>query len=280
VSDIQTDTIYQLTPLVRRITAGNGNIMTGPGTNTYIVGSREVVVIDPGPADAQHIDSIMAEIDASGATLHSIWVTHTHRDHSPGAALLRERTGAPCYGAVIPNDGFQDQSFSADVDLFDGLELQLADIKLMAIHTPGHVQNHFCFWLEQDQMLFVGDHLMQGTTVVIIPPHGVMKDYIASLQKIDDLPLTNIAPGHGSLIAEPHIIIKDTVRHRLAREHLLISKMNGDWQERKDLVGKVYMGLDPRLLPFAEKSLHAHLIKLEDEGRVESDSETLWRKIV
>ena len=279
MSNIQSGTTYHLSPLVRRITASNGSVMTGPGTNTYLLGSNEVVVIDPGPADEQHIDRIQEEIEASGGRLHSIWVTHTHRDHSPGARILKHRTQAPCYGSVIPDDGFQDQTFAVDIDLYDGLQLDLEEFSIKAIHTPGHVHNHYCFWLSNEQMIFVGDHLMQGTTVVIIPPHGVMNDYIESLRKIDGLPLMQIAPGHGHIIENAHEVIHDTIRHRLARERLLLIKMDGDWQMRKDLVGKVYMGLDPRLLPFAEKSLHAHLIKLEKEGRVESDGETMWRKI-
>lgn len=279
MANIESGTIYQLSPLVRRVTAPNGSIMTGPGTNTYLLGREQVVVIDPGPNLEQHIENIMTAITAEGGKLHSIWVTHTHRDHSPGAAELARLTGAPCYGAVIEDDGFQDLTFVPTIDLSDNFLLSTSELCLRAVYTPGHVNNHYCFLLEDEGMLFVGDHLMEGTTVVIIPPHGVMKDYIESLQKMSLLTLTSLAPGHGDLLLEPQKVIADTIRHRLARERLLLLKMTGDWEERIDLVSKVYIGLDQRLIPFAERSLHAHLIKLQHDGRVENDGERRWRKI-
>ena len=266
-----------LTPHVRRVTAPNGGIMTGPGTNTYLIGWRDVAVIDPGPKNEQHVNAIMEAVEAGGGRIHSIWVTHTHRDHSPAAALLVERCGAPCYGAVLPDDGFQDLSFIPDTELHDGLTVSTDEWSLTAIHTPGHVHNHYCFHLEQDGLMFVGDHMMQGTTVVIIPPHGVMADYITSLQKMLDYPMQAIAPGHGYLIEEPHKVVQETIKHRLARERLLCMKMTHEWQSLEDLTRAVYKGLDKRLFKFASMSLLAHLNKLAAEHRAETDGADNWR---
>lgn len=276
---IEAGKVYNLAPNVRRITAPNGSIMTGPGTNTYLIGFKDVVIIDPGPKNEQHILAILDAIESGDGRIHSIWVTHTHRDHSPAAAELARLSGAPCYGAMIPDDGFQDVSFIADVSLTDGLVVESDEWCIEAIHTPGHIFNHFCFFLRDQQMLFVGDHLMEGTTVVIIPPHGVMKDYIESLHKMLLFPMAAIAPGHGDVLSEPVNIVKNTITHRLARERLLLQKMNSEWAETSALVVKVYKGLDPRLLPFAERSLLAHLIKLADEGRAECDDQKRWRKL-
>lgn len=266
-----------LSTYVRRLTAPNAGMMTGPGTNTYLVGLREVAVIDPGPLDALHIDAILQAVASGGGKVHSIWVTHTHRDHSPGAALLAERTGAPCYGAILPDDGFQDTSFRPDVELQDGITVTTHEWCLTAIHTPGHVHNHYCFFLQQEGLMFVGDHMMQGTTVVIIPPHGVMSDYITSLQKLLDYAMHAIAPGHGYLIQEPQKVVQDTIKHRLARERLLLKKLTTEWQPLELLTKAVYKGLDSRLMRFASMSLLAHLIKLASEHKVETDSADHWR---
>jgi glyoxylase-like metal-dependent hydrolase (beta-lactamase superfamily II) len=270
-----TDT---LSPLVRRITASNGGIMTGPGTNTYLIGWRDVVVIDPGPADALHVDAIVREINSSGGRVHSIWVTHTHRDHSPAATMLAEQTGAPCYGAVLANDGFQDLSFDPQVELFDGLAVSTDEWTLKALHTPGHVHNHYCFYLAQESLMFVGDHMMDGTTVVIIPPHGNMADYIDSLHRMLEFPLQAIAPGHGYLIENPTDVVRKTINHRLARERLLLKKLQQDWQTLDALTKAVYKGLDSRLFRFASLSLLAHLIKLQSEQLAETDGADQWRR--
>jgi glyoxylase-like metal-dependent hydrolase (beta-lactamase superfamily II) len=262
---------------VRRVTAPNGGIMTGPGTNTYLIGWREVAIIDPGPDIDLHMDAILDAVSAGGGRVHSIWVTHTHRDHSPAAAILAERTGAPCYGMTLEDDGFQDLSFIADVALQDGVTVATEEWCITAVHTPGHVFNHFCFFLEEEGMMFVGDHMMQGTTVVIIPPHGVMADYIASLQKLLDYEMQAIAPGHGGIIERPVDVVQDTIRHRLARERLLLKKMSLSWQTLDDLTKAVYKGIDQRLLVVAKLSLLAHLKKLEAERCVETDGAEQWR---
>lgn len=277
INAITPGEICSLSSTVRRVTAPNGNIMTGPGTNTYLIGWREVAIIDPGPNISIHIDAILDAVDAGGGKVHSIWVTHTHRDHSPAAAELAKRCGAPCYGAELPDDGFQDTTFAADIALFDGLEVATNEWRIQAVHTPGHVHNHYCFFLAEEGFMFVGDHMMQGTTVVIIPPHGVMADYIHSLQKLLDYDMQAIAPGHGSLIADPKHVVKDTIQHRLARERLLLKKMNSSWQTLDALTKSVYKGLDRRLFGMAKLSLLAHLQKLQSERRVETDEAENWR---
>ncbi|HSG62313.1 MAG TPA: MBL fold metallo-hydrolase [Pseudomonadales bacterium] len=268
-----------LTPLVRRVTAPNAGMMTGPGTNTYLIGWRNVAVIDPGPADEQHVEAILQAVEAGAGRVHSIWVTHTHRDHSPAAALLAARTGAPCYGSLLPDDGFQDQSFNPQVALENHLTVTTEEWSLTAIHTPGHVHNHYCFHLQQEGLMFVGDHMMQGTTVVIIPPHGVMADYIVSLQALLEYPMQAIAPGHGYLIQEPKKVVQATIKHRLARERLLLKKLSGEWQALEGLTKAVYKGLDSRLMTFAGMSLLAHLKKLEAEQKAETDGADHWRHV-
>jgi glyoxylase-like metal-dependent hydrolase (beta-lactamase superfamily II) len=270
--------IVSLSPLVRRITASNGGIMTGPGTNTYLLGWREVIVIDPGPLDLLHLENIIQAVESGGGSIHSIWVTHTHRDHSPAAAVLSARTGAPCYGAQLPDDGYQDTSFEPSVELFEGLEVTIAEVTLKALHTPGHVDNHYCFFLEQEGLMFVGDHMMEGTTVVIIPPHGVMAHYIQSLQKLTGFPMQAIAPGHGHIIEQPIEVVQKTIKHRLARERLVLKKLQQSWQTLDELTRAVYKGLDSRLFRVARLSLQAHLIKLESENCAESDGAEQWRK--
>lgn len=276
-TNIVAGEVAAISPKVRRLTAPNGGIMTGPGTNTYLIGWGDVAIIDPGPDIDLHIDAILEAVSAGGGRVHSIWVTHTHRDHSPAAAVLADRTGAPCYGLTLQDDGFQDTSFKADEELQDGATVATDEWCLTAVHTPGHVYNHFCFFLEGEGFMFVGDHMMQGTTVVIIPPHGVMADYIASLQKLLAYNMAAIAPGHGSIIENPVDVVQQTIRHRLARERLLLKKMSLSWQTLDDLTKAVYKGIDKRLLVVAKFSLLAHLIKLETERCVETDGAEQWR---
>ena len=252
---------------VRRITADNIGPMTGPGTNTYLVGDKEVAVVDPGPADPAHINAILA---ACGDQLKWILVTHTHPDHSPAATILARETGAVVLGnRLADNDGYQDESF-APVRGFDHDELlQSPEFNLRAIYTPGHVDNHLCFLVEEDGLLLTGDHIMQGSTVVIIPPHGDMKDYIASLQLLLNYPLRAIAPGHGLIIDDPVNEIEGLVAHRLGREAKVLDTLCTEGCADLDrLTPLVYDDVDPVLHRIARLSLWAHLIKLEKEGRI------------
>lgn len=270
----------QLAPNLRCITAPNPGLMTGEGTNTYIVGEARVAVVDPGPAIESHIDAI---VDAVGQVLEWIIVTHTHRDHSPGAAILASRTGAKCLGMLSSRPHYQDASFTPDQLLEHNKSIATDEFTLRAIHTPGHVDNHYCLLLEDDGILMAGDHLMNGSTVVIIPPQGDMREYINSLQRLLDYDIRAIAPGHGNLINNPEQLIRQTIAHRLKREQkvmdCLLKLAEGTVTE---LVVTVYDDVDRSIHRIAESSLLAHLIKLESEGRVRRNSaneQDIWRPV-
>lgn len=267
----------QLSPLVRRITAPNPGPMTGPGTNTYLLGTDQIAVIDPGPAIDSHIHAIMA---ASAGNIGKIFCTHTHSDHSPAAAKLAELTGAELIGAPPPNDPYNDQTFSPTVNVFDGQRFKGSDFTVLAVHTPGHVGNHYCFLLEEEGMVFAGDHVMNGSTVVIIPPSGDMKHYIESLQKLAHLPLQAIAPAHGDLIGAPLDEINGLIAHRLKREAKVVDTLDAIGATTiVEMVSAVYDDVDPSLHTWAKLSLEAHLLKLEVEMRVNCSSEERWALI-
>src|SRR5262245_25338435 len=168
--------------------------MTGAGTNTYLLGRERFVVIDPGPADDKHIERILAE---TRRAIDCVLVTHTHGDHSPGAKALAEATRAPVFGRPPPDDGHQDLGFAADRTLEEGDAIAFDAGTILALHTPGHASNHVCYLLQDAGLLFTGDHLMQGSTVVIAPPDGDMKAYLESLARLQREPVARLAPGHG-----------------------------------------------------------------------------------
>ena len=256
--------IRALSARVRRIVAPNPGLMTGPGTNTYIVGENDLVVVDPGPAEPSHIAAIL---DCVGENLKFIACTHTHPDHSPGAALLAEATGAELIGRVTEDDRHQDLTFQPAAQMEDDDCISGAGWTLRAIRTPGHVDNHVCFLLEEEGMVFAGDHIMNGSTVVIVPPGGNMADYIASLRRLLDYDVKVVAPGHGELIPDCRGEVEKLVRHRLMREAKVASALGSAPQSLDDLVTTVYDDVDPVMHEWAKLSLLAHLIKLEDEGR-------------
>ena len=260
----------QLTRLVRRIVAPNPGPMTGPGTNTYLIGRESVAVLDPGPAIESHIEAILA---AAGDKLRWIVCTHTHPDHSPAAAVLAERTGAQMVGAITEDDQHQDLSFQPDWHMTHGEVIEGDGWKLRGIHTPGHVDNHFCYLLEEEGVVFAGDHIMNGSTVVIIPPGGDMKAYIDSLRRLLDYDVHQIAPGHGDVIPDCRAEVEKLVRHRLMRESKVVSGLKQAGAVSLDmLVPVVYNDVAPALHQWAKLSLLAHLIKLEQEARVASDN--------
>jgi glyoxylase-like metal-dependent hydrolase (beta-lactamase superfamily II) len=274
LADIVHYQAVQVSPLVRRFTAGNSGVMTGPGTNSYLVGCEKLVLIDPGPIDEQHIESIL---QACAGKLHWILVTHTHRDHSPAAKIIAERTGAEVYGNILDSDGRQDETFDPLCGFEHNDVFTTDEFNLRVLHTPGHVGNHLCYLLEGEKLLFTGDHMMQGTTVVIIPPSGDMKQYIESLQLLLNYPIAALAPAHGQLMLNPELEIKKLIKHRLLREAKVINALQRLPNSMPDdLTPLVYDDTLPQLYPIAKFSLLAHLLKLQKENRA-LETQGKWR---
>jgi len=261
---------------VRRLVAPNPGAMTGPGTNTYLIGNEEVAVLDPGPKIPGHIEAIL---QAGEGKIRWIVCTHTHPDHSPAWKELAEATGAEVIGALPADDMFQDDTFKPTSTLHHDDVLKTPEFTLRAVHTPGHVSNHYCFFLEEEQMLFAGDHIMNGSTVVIVPPSGNMKAYIESLQLLLSYPLKYIAPGHGDVLEDSTAVVEWLVNHRLKREAKVLAGLKGLQSASLDeLVAVVYDDVDVSLHSMAKLSLEAHLIKLEVEGFVGRDSDNvIWQ---
>ena len=267
--------ITELSPLVKRITAGNSSVFTGPGTNTYIVGKENFTVIDPGPAIEGHIKDI---VRVCGEDVSQILVTHTHPDHSPGAKLLHQRTAAPVMGMYAKYPKHQDRTFKPNKELYEGDVIKEVDHTLIAIHTPGHASNHICFFLEEEKILFTGDHIMEGSTVVISPPDGNMREYIHSLEKLKALGIKTIAPGHGETMRDANAVVDWIVSHRMFREKKVvdaITELNRCTLD--ELLPKVYDDVGSHLHGIAKSSLEAHLIKLIEEEKVTKDKDIyIW----
>lgn len=259
-----------LSPLVRRIVAGNPGPMTGPGTNTYLVGIDEIVVIDPGPDDADHLDAIAG---CGGDRIRWIACTHTHPDHWPGVAGLKERTGAEVL-AFDARDGLE-----IDRPLADGDPVEATEFVLRAVHTPGHASNHLCYLLEQERMLFSGDHIMEGSTVVIRPPDGDMGAYLEQLERLKAWRprLRSIAPGHGHLIEQPMAKIDEYLAHRHDREAQVLDCVRSGTTKVAKIVEQLYPDLIEDLVPMAEATVWAHLLHLRELKQVKGKSQAgVW----
>ena len=250
-----------LSPMVRRVLAPNPGVMTGPGTNTYLVGIDEVAVIDPGIEDEGHLDAV---VGCGGDRIRWIFCTHTHPDHSPGAAALKKRTGAEVL-AFEARDGLE-----VDTAIDDGYQIEATEFRLSAVHTPGHASNHLCYLLEEERLLFSGDHIMQGSTVVIAPPDGDMAEYLQSLERVRSLRLKSIAPGHGHLIDDPDAVIDEYLAHRLERERQVLDAVAAGDRTTTEIVARLYPDLVEELIIRARHTVHAHLRKLATDGRAAS----------
>ena len=267
--DIRPGVPVRLSKRVIRVSANNGSVMTGPGTNTYLVGggdANEWAVIDPGPLDDAHVDAILA---AAPGPIRWIFATHTHNDHSPASVPLQARTGAITHGRIADHPHWQDASFRPDVALAGGEVFALpGGATLRVVHTPGHASNHLCYLLEEEKLLFTGDHVMQASTVVINPPDGDMAAYVASLRSLLDADLEWLAPGHGFLMHEPRKALQAIIEHRLRREAKVVDALRalGPDASTDALLARVYADVAPRLHPMALRSLTAHLHKLAHDG--------------
>lgn len=267
----------QCEPLVRRVLAPNPSPYTYTGTQTYIVGAAyEVAVIDPGPDDETHIAAIL---DAVGdARVSAIMCTHTHRDHSPAAAPLSERTGAPIVGCAplvidsdLPrSDEAFDRSYAPDRVLEDGEAMTGPGWTLRAVHTPGHTSNHLCFALEESGALFTGDHVMGWSTSVVIPPDGDMGLYMKSLERLQAREDRIYYSAHGEPITKPRQLVRGMIGHRRQRENQILRLLGERARPIPDFIPEMYKGLDPRLHRAAEMSVEAHLLDLEKRGLVAS----------
>jgi glyoxylase-like metal-dependent hydrolase (beta-lactamase superfamily II) len=259
---------------VRRIVAGNAGLMTGPGTNTYLLGTREIAVLDPGPDDAQHLQAILA---AAEGAIRWIIVTHTHRDHSPLAAALARQSGAPLIGLPPPSDGRQDESFVPSKLPADGERLNLGEHRVIAIHTPGHASNCVCYLLEGERLLFTGDHVLEGVTPVILAPDGNMSAYLNSVDKLAAYDFERIAPGHGGVIQNGKKTLASLRAHRMTREQKVLRNLRAMGTATLDtLTPAVYDDVAEDRHAWARLTLEAHLIKLAREGLV-TEAGGVWR---
>jgi glyoxylase-like metal-dependent hydrolase (beta-lactamase superfamily II)/8-oxo-dGTP pyrophosphatase MutT (NUDIX family) len=277
-ADLLAGRAVRLSDRVIRITAPNPGPMTGPGTNTYLVGDgKRWTAIDPGPVSEPHLQAVLAAVAGTGGRIERILVTHTHRDHSPGAVALAQATGAPVWGRRAAHPMWQDETFAPAHEPQHGERIVAGEgATLRVIHTPGHASNHLCFLLEDEQLLFTGDHVMQGSTVVINPPDGDMAAYLLSLQQLFDEDLQWLAPGHGFLVASPHDVVRGLVTHRLKREAKVLSALRDVGPGPiEGLLASVYDDVPSALHGVAQRSLLAHLLKLQGDGLARLNGE-LW----
>lgn len=272
--------IEQLEPLVRRVLAPNGSPFTYTGTQSYLVGTVEgLAVIDPGPDVPEHLAALGEAI--AGAPVVAICCTHTHRDHSPAAAPLAARTGAPVVGcaplvlqtqeprADVPFD----PDYRPDRVLADGERVSGPGWTLTAVATPGHTSNHLCFALEETGALFTGDHVMGWSTTVVAPPDGDMAAYMASLEKLHERSDRIYYPAHGPAVENPRQLVRGKIGHRRQRERQILRLLGRGTQAIAELVPQMYKGVDERLWPAAGQSVKAHLLDLERRGLVARSGE-------
>jgi glyoxylase-like metal-dependent hydrolase (beta-lactamase superfamily II) len=278
--------VDDVAPGVLRLTAPNPGLMTGPGTNTYLVGRVEPVVVDPGPANEAHTAAIVAAAAPLGP-VRTILVTHTHIDHAPGAAALAAATGARVVG-YGPAEGFAPDELAGEGwALSCPAERASERLTLRAVHTPGHASDHLCWLVEEHALLLTGDHVMHGSTVVIRPPDGDLHQYLASLARLRDAPppIRTLAPGHGRLMDRVPEVVDALVAHRLGRHETIAAALSRKGDGTVDeLLPLVYGDVTERQLPVARFSLWAHLRALGQEGRAlsvdapasEDTIETRW----
>ena len=259
--------------LIKKITANNGGIFTGKGTNTYLIGKEDITLIDPGPNIPEHIDKILS---VGKNKIKRILVTHTHTDHSPAALPISKKLNIPMFGRLVDRESqWEDETFIPDNVLSHGDEISTDEYSLEIIHTPGHASNHLCFYIKEIKCLLTGDHIMDGSTVVIAPPDGNMTEYINSLRLLEKYEINYFAPGHGNIMKEPKKTINSIIRHRLSRESKVLRCVEKKQNLNIDqLLLLVYDDVPEMLHPIAKMSLLAHLIKLEEDGKLKNYENT------
>ncbi|MFC0283795.1 MBL fold metallo-hydrolase [Camelimonas abortus] len=282
--DVAPGVVMELSPLVRRIVVDNPGPYTFRGTNTYIVGRGEVAVIDPGPLDERHIGAILTA--TRGETISHVVVTHTHRDHSPGAAPLVAATGAKLVGCgphqlarpLAEGEG-ANLDASADLDYAPDMVMREGDAvcgpgwTLVAIETPGHSANHLAFALPEENGLFSGDHVMGWSTTIVAPPEGSMSAYMASLEKLRGREDAVYWPGHGAPVHEPQRLVRGLMVHRRQRENAILARLKAGDETVDEIVPRLYEGLAPALVGAAGLSVFAHLEDLVNQGRVVTEGQ-------
>jgi glyoxylase-like metal-dependent hydrolase (beta-lactamase superfamily II) len=271
--------LTQLSPLVRRLIAPNPSPFTFTGTCSYIIGESEVAILDPGPADPAHIEALLAA--TSNERIANIVVTHSHRDHADGAALLKARTGARIVGAraYVASAGGSPRADAAhtidyrpDLAFEDDQRLVGRGFTLEAVATPGHAANHLAFALIEENALFSGDHVMAWSTSVVAPPDGSMADYMASLEKVRRRGETIYWPGHGGPVRDPQRYVRGLASHRRQREAAILARLEAGEASVAEIVERSYAGLAPALIGAASLSTLAHLEDLMQRGLVVSDA--------
>jgi glyoxylase-like metal-dependent hydrolase (beta-lactamase superfamily II) len=275
--------VEELEPGVARLLARNPSPFTYFGTQTYLVGAEELVVIDPGPDLPEHVDAIVKAL--GGRNLAAIACTHTHRDHSPASRLLKERTGAPIIGcgplaleSIGPRaDASFDKQYAPDKVLADGEAIEFDGGKrLVAVATPGHTSNHLCF--AYGDALITGDHVMGWSTTVVVPPDGDMAAYMRSMELLRQRKDRIYYPAHGPAVTKPAQLVRGMIGHRMQRERQILRLVGEQPRDIFDIVANAYPGLDQRLVPAAGGSVHAHLLDLQKRGLVEAGEDETWTK--
>jgi glyoxylase-like metal-dependent hydrolase (beta-lactamase superfamily II) len=282
--DLAPDTVDEVAPGVRRVLANNPSPFTFKGTLSYIVGRGKVAIVDPGPLDDAHIAALLAAV--RGETVTHIFVTHTHRDHSPAVPRIKAATGAevlaqgphraarPLHVGEAPRlDASNDTDFRPDRALADGEVVSGDGWTIEAVATPGHTANHMAYAFKEADLIFSGDHVMAWSTPVVAPPDGAMSDYMASLQKLARRTEPVYLPGHGGAVREAPRFVEHYIRHRQGREASILHRLGKGEADIPTLVRAIYIGLDPRLVRAAGLSVLAHLEDLTVRGLVATEGE-------
>jgi glyoxylase-like metal-dependent hydrolase (beta-lactamase superfamily II) len=286
--ELRPGRVVSVAPGVARLVAPNPSFMTGPGTNSYFLGDTRLALIDPGPDDDVHLAALLEVV---GDRLRWVLATHTHIDHSPLAVRLQQATGAEVLGFgpaplhQVAGLDAHDRAFAPDRLLGDGDRLDTGEVSIDAVYTPGHASNHLCFELAGTGLLFSGDHVMSGSTVVIAPPDGDMAIYLESLERVRRRQPRRIAPGHGDVIEDPAAVLDGYLRHRLEREAQVLAGLWAvpDGVTAEQLVAAIYTDVPAHLHPVAKYSVWAHLRKLAADGRATAaepdDPSAPWRPV-